>query len=125
MCVTVSVGSKTYDFKHGKLKMEDDSETSCNAHNGGGRTVRIVDPRSNMPKTKRQPPNRTQLKKLQRRPSMIQMIRKTIEEGEEEICYLDKYSRIFFPLSYTIFLGIYFGIYTVRWENIVQSDQMS
>lgn len=125
MCVTVSVGSKTYDFKNGRVKTEDNSEANCNTHNGGGRNVRIVDPRNNMPKTKRKPPNRAQLKKLHRRPSMIQMIRKTIEEGEEEICYLDKYSRIFFPLSYTIFLGIYFGIYTVRWENIVQGEQMS
>jgi len=65
------------------------------------------------------PTDRSQLKKLQRRPSMIQMIRKTIEDGEEEICYLDKYSRIVFPVSYTIFLGIYFGIYTVRWDNLV------
>jgi len=125
VCVTVSVGRKSYDFKNGRLKTEDNSDTNCNSHNGGGRTVRIVDPRSNMPKSKRKPPNRAQLKKLHRRPSMIQMIRKTIEDGEEEICYLDKYSRIFFPLSYTIFLGIYFGIYTVRWENIVQGEQIS
>lgn len=104
--------------------MENNSEINCNTHNGGGRTVRIVDPMPNMAKTKR-PPSRAQLKKLQRRPSMIQMIRKTIEDGEEEICYLDKYSRIVFPLSYTIFLGIYFGIYTVRWENIVNNDAMS
>ena len=49
---------------------------------------------------------------------MIQMIRKSIEAGEEDICYLDKYSRIVFPVSYSIFLGIYFGIYTVRWESL-------
>lgn len=93
---------------------------NVNNHNSPGRTVRIVEPnRPTMTKTKRQP-NRDQLKKLHRRPSMIKMIRKSIEDdGEEEICYLDKYSRIVFPLSYAIFLGIYFGIYTVRWENIV------
>lgn len=103
--------------------MENNPEINCNNHNSGGRTVRIVDPMPSVTKTKRPPP-RSQLKKLQRRPSMIQMIRKSIEDGEEEICYLDKYSRIVFPLSYTIFLGIYFGIYTVRWESIMNSEEM-
>lgn len=125
MSVSVSVGSKTYDFKNGKPRLENNCNNTPNTTpNSGGRTVRIVDPGPNMVKTKRQP-NRAQLKKLHRRPSMIQMIRKTIEDGEEDICYLDRYSRIVFPLSYATFLGIYFGIYTVRWENIVNSEQMS
>lgn len=118
--VSVSIGSKTYDFQHGKPRT-DGSPVSFNVndHAKPGRTVRIVEPTPSLTNKPKRQPNRDQLKKLHRRPSMIQMIRKTIEDGEEEICYLDKYSRIVFPLSYTIFLGIYFGIYTVRWENIV------
>lgn len=118
--VSVSVGSKTYDFQHGKPRTDGSPVNfNVNNHNKPGRTVRIVEPTPNLTNKPKRQPNRDQLKKLHRRPSMIQMIRKTIEDGEEEICYLDKYSRIVFPLSYTIFLGIYFGIYTVRWENIV------
>ena len=49
------------------------------------------------------------------------MIRKTIEDREEEIYYLDKYSRIVFLVSYIVFLGIYFGIYTVRFDNQVNN----
>ena len=120
MTVTVSIGQKTYDFSNGKEKKERSDSLTCNNHNSSGRTVRIMEPSDNMAKTRQ--PDRTQLKKLQRRPSMIQIIRRSIEEGEEEICYLDKYSRIVFPISYTIFLGIYFGIYTVRWENLMAAD---
>ena len=121
MTVTVTVGSKTYDFQCGKEKKDKFNPMPCNSHENTTRAVRITEPDQN--KTKTRKPERTQLKKLQRRPSMIQMIRKSIEEGEEDICYLDKYSRIVFPVSYIIFLGIYFGIYTVRWESLVDGVQ--
>ncbi|XP_068708405.1 gamma-aminobutyric acid receptor subunit beta-like [Montipora foliosa] len=121
MTVTVSIGNKTYDFNSSKEKKDERELLTCNNHSSNERTVRIIEPiGSNISETCQ--PDRSPLKKLQRRPSMIQMIRKTIEDGEEEICYLDKYSRIVFPLSYMIFLGIYFGIYTVRWDNLVNAD---
>ena len=120
MTVTVSIGNKTYDFNGSKEKKDERELLTCNNHSSNERTVRIIEPIGNISETCQ--PDRSPLKKLQTRPSMIQMIRKTIEDGEEEICYLDKYSRIVFPLSYMIFLGIYFGIYTVRWDNLVNAD---
>ena len=121
MTVTVTIGKKTYGFNNGKENKDIDESLSRNNLKSNGRTVRIVEPSDDLTNT-RQRPDRTLLKKLQRRPSMIQMIRRSIEDGEEDICYLDKYSRIVFPISYAIFLGIYFGIYTVRWENLVNAD---
>ncbi|XP_074612126.1 gamma-aminobutyric acid receptor subunit beta-2-like [Acropora palmata] len=118
MTVTVSIGNKTYDFNKCKEKTEKTELLPCSNHSNSERAVRIMEPMGNVSDNCK-PTDRSQLKKFQRRPSMIQMIRKTIEDGEEEICYLDKYSRIVFPVSYTIFLGIYFGIYTVRWDNLV------
>lgn len=118
MTVTVSIGNKTYDFNKCKEKTEKTELLPCSNHSNSERAVRIMEPMGNVSDNSK-PTDRSQLKKFQRRPSMIQMIRKTIEDGEEEICYLDKYSRIVFPVSYTIFLGIYFGIYTVRWDNLV------
>ena len=116
MSVTVSIGSRTYDFKSSKEKKDKDESLTSNNHNVNERAVRITEPNETITKIRK--PDRAQLKKLHRRPSMIQLIRKSIEGGEEDICYLDKYSRIVFPISYTIFLGIYFGIYMVRWENL-------
>ena len=118
MTVTVSIGNKKYDFNKCKERTEQRELLPCSNHSNSERAVRIMEPIGNISDNCK-PADRSQLKKLQRRPSMIQMIRKTIEDGEEEICYLDKYSRIVFPVSYTIFLGIYFGIYTVRWDNLV------
>lgn len=116
MSVTVSMGSRTYEFKNGKEKKDKDESLTNNNHNAKERAVRIMEPNETITKIRK--PDRAHLKKLHQRPSMIQLIRKSIEEGEEDTCYLDKYSRIVFPISYTIFLGIYFGIYMVRWENL-------
>ncbi|CAH3147529.1 unnamed protein product, partial [Porites lobata] len=119
--VTVSIGDKTYDFCSGREKKNIGEPINCANHNNNARTVRIKEPDDNM-KENRRKPDRTHLKKLQRRPSMIKIIKKTIEpNGEEEINYLDRYCRVVFPISYAIFLGVYFGIYTVRWENLMSS----
>lgn len=121
MTVTVSIGDKTYDFCSGREKKNIGEPINCANHNNNARTVRIKEPDDNM-KENRRKPDRTHLKKLQRRPSMMKIIKKTIEpNGEEEINYLDRYCRVVFPISYAIFLGVYFGIYTVRWENLMSS----
>lgn len=116
MIVTVTSGDKTFHFKDSTEEyavlsnIEMTSPPGQNNHNSFPKHKPSSVAFKNTLRTpgRRRPPNR---RDFQRKSSVARFITKTAKtvRPEKGVHVLDKYSRIVFPISYILFLIIYFS----------------
>lgn len=116
MIVTVTSGDKTFHFKDttdeyaalAEMEMTSPSDHNNHNHYPQRKTSNVSFKNSLRTPGRRRPPSR---RDFQRKNSVARFITKTAKSvrPEKGVHVLDKYSRIVFPISYILFLIIYFS----------------
>lgn len=109
MLVTVSVGNKSYNFKSSIQDLENGNGIPLKERSSKLQVLTRNNPLSFRGKLNSCQPNKDNDSDIAR------SIRKSLDPNDAHC--LDKYSRFLFPLTYIVFLTVYFIYYTKAYDD--------